>query len=59
MNVRAEVSRVILTLCVQGVWVYKHTGETLHSLLDRELSNIINTDPGFQECFMASPEHSD
>ena len=50
---------MILTLCVQGVWVYKHTGETLHSLLDRELSNIINTDPGFQECFMASPEDSD
>jgi len=35
-----------------GCWVYKHTGETLHSLLDREIGEIVGEDAGFQECFM-------
>lgn len=35
-----------------GSWVYKHTGETLHSLLDREISDIVGEDTDFQECFM-------
>lgn len=43
---------------VQGVWVYRHTGQTLHTLLDEELRHIIKTDPGFHTCFMASPEPS-
>ena len=35
-----------------GSWVYKHTGETLHNLLDREIGDILGEDAGFQECFM-------
>ena len=37
-------------------WVYKHTGETLHALLDRELPKFIQTDPKFRECFMGGDE---
>ncbi len=37
-------------------WVYKHTGETLHALLDRELPKFIQTDPKFRECFMGGEE---
>eukprot|EP00092_Neocalanus_flemingeri_P099651 GFUD01127157.1.p1 GENE.GFUD01127157.1~~GFUD01127157.1.p1 ORF type:complete len:168 (-),score=31.90 GFUD01127157.1:299-802(-) len=35
-----------------GCWVYKHTGETLHSLLDREMGELVGEDTDFQECFM-------
>ena len=38
-------------------WVYKHTGETLHALLDRELPKFIQTDPKFRECFMGGEEN--
>ena len=37
-------------------WVYKHTGETLHALLDRELPKFIQTDPKFRECFMGGED---
>ena len=38
---------------VGGSWVYSHTGESLHSLLDRELAEKLSgADPGFQLCFM-------
>ena len=37
-------------------WVYKHTGETLHALLDRELTLFIQTDPKFRECFMGGED---
>lgn len=37
-------------------WVYKHTGETMHALLDRELPKFIQTDPKFRECFMGGDE---
>jgi len=40
-------------------WVYKHTGETLHSLLDREITKFINNDdPKFKECFMGDSDNS-
>lgn len=35
-----------------GCWVYKHTGETLHSLLDREIGELVGEETGFEECFM-------
>ena len=39
------------------MWVYKHSGETLHSLLDREISKFINEeDPEFRNCYMGSEE---
>ena len=37
-------------------WVYKHTGETMHALLDREMPKFIQTDPKFRECFMGGDE---
>ena len=33
-------------------WIYKHTNESLHSLLDRELSEILNQDPELKKCFL-------
>lgn len=35
---------------VNGVWVYKHNGETLHHLLSRELSKVFKTDIDFSTC---------
>ena len=37
-------------------WVYRHTGETLHSLLDREIGQGLFNDAssGFEECFMGA-----
>ena len=62
---RYDISQVRSHCCllhnsgpVQGVWAYRHTGQTLHTLLDEELRHIIKTDPGFHTCFMASPEPS-
>jgi len=40
-----------------GCWVYKHTGETLHSLLDKEISEIVGEETGFEECFMGGREY--
>jgi len=40
----------------RSAWVYKHTGETLHSLLDREVSKFISEDPKFRECFMGTED---
>ena len=57
-QVRSHCSLLHNTGPVQGVWVYRHTGQTLHALLDEELRHIIKTDPGFHTCFMASPEPS-
>ena len=51
-------SRNIFTFVFQDTWVYKHTGETLHALLDRELPQFIQTDPKFRECFMGGEESS-
>lgn len=31
-----------------GFWIYKHTGETLHELLDNEFSKIAKTKTHFQ-----------
>ena len=57
-QVRSHCSLLHNSGPVQGVWVYRHTGQTLHALLDEELRHIIKTDPGFHTCFMASPEPS-
>lgn len=40
------------------VWVYKHTGETLHSVLDRELGELLGKEEvGFQkDCHMGGSE---
>ena len=57
-QVRSHCSLLHNSGPVQGVWVYRHTGQTLHTLLDEELRHIIKTDPGFHTCFMASPEPS-
>jgi len=35
-----------------GCWVYTHTGETLHSLLDKEIGELVGEETDFQECFM-------
>lgn len=37
-----------------GYWVYKRTGETLHELLDRELSDITKTKTNFQSLAFGS-----
>ena len=43
----------LMMILFQDKWIYRHTGETLHSLLDREISKFINEDdPRFSECFM-------
>jgi len=40
-----------------GRWLYNHTGETLHQLLDREFEDIIKSDPGFvRDCYMGGGE---
>ena len=57
-QVRSHCSLLHNSGPVQGVWVYRHTGQTLHTLLDEELRHIIKTDPGFHTCFMASAEPS-
>ncbi len=35
-------------------WVYRHTNESLHSLLNREIGkNILKlSDPGFETCYL-------
>ena len=33
-------------------WIYKHTGETLHSLLSREIGELVGSKICFEECFM-------
>lgn len=32
-----------------GYWVYKHTGVTLHELLDKEFSDILNQPTTFHD----------
>lgn len=36
---------------VGGRWVYSHTKETLHELLEKELSEVAGRPLGFQECY--------
>lgn len=31
-----------------GYWIYKHTGETLHELLDKEMTEIVKNKTNFQ-----------
>ncbi|KAG7157591.1 Frataxin-like, partial [Homarus americanus] len=35
---------------VDGVWVYKHSGVTLHHLLSQELSSVFKTDIDASSC---------
>lgn len=37
-----------------GYWFYKHTGDTLHELLDKELSEITHTKTKFQSLAFGS-----
>ena len=32
-------------------WVYSHTKETLHTLLERELSEVAGVPLGFEDCY--------
>jgi len=41
----------------EGCWVYKHTGETLHSLLEKEIGAMLGKEAGFEECFMGGSEY--
>ena len=40
------------------VWVYKHTGETMHRVLDRELGELLGREElGFErDCLMGSSD---
>ncbi|XP_031625333.1 frataxin homolog, mitochondrial [Contarinia nasturtii] len=38
----------------KGYWVYKHTGETLHELLDKELTDVTKTKTQFQSLSFGS-----
>jgi len=35
-------------------WIYKHTGETLHSLLSREIGKIVGSPISFENCYMGA-----
>lgn len=37
-----------------GFWIYKHTGETLHEILDREFSEITEQQTQFQSLAFGS-----
>lgn len=37
-----------------GYWIYKHTGETLHELLDKEFTEITQTKTKFQSLAFGS-----
>ena len=52
------VNQTLTLIVFQKNWVYKHTGETLHGLLDRELQKFLQADPKFSECFMGESDHS-
>ncbi|XP_063885207.1 frataxin, mitochondrial-like [Scylla paramamosain] len=39
-----------------GVWVYRHSGETLHSLLSTELSKVFSSNVDFLTCAFGSSE---
>ena len=39
-----------------GVWVYRHSGETLHGLLTAELSRVFSSKVDFLACAFGSPE---
>ena len=39
----------IITLILR--WVYSHTKETLHELLEKELSEVAGRRLGFQDCY--------
>lgn len=41
---------------LSGVWVYRHTGETLHSLLNEELSKVFPGDVDFLDCAFGRAE---
>ena len=57
LNIAKKKHKLLFVL--QKNWVYKHTEETLHALLDREVQKFIQTDPKFRECFMGEEsEHS-
>lgn len=41
---------------ISGVWVYRHTGETLHGLLNTELQQVFSPDVNFFSCAFGGSE---
>lgn len=37
-----------------GYWYYKHTGQTLHELLDQEISKVVRSKTDFQNLTFGS-----
>ena len=37
--------------CLNFRWVYSHTNETLHELLEKELSEVAGKPLGFKDCY--------
>lgn len=37
-----------------GYWFYKHTGETIHEILDREISDVMGKETDFQSLAFGS-----
>ena len=47
-------SKIILAMTIITPnlrWVYSHTKETLHELLEKELSEVAGRPLGFQDCY--------
>ena len=41
----------IILVCLNFRWVYSHTNETLHELLEKELSEVAGKPLGFKDCY--------
>lgn len=44
---------------INGVWVYRHTGVTLHDLLTEELSPVFQMETDFSKCAYGRIESDD
>ena len=41
---------------IEASWIYKHSQESLHCLLDKELEKVLGKDPELQKCFLGGSQ---
>lgn len=41
---------------INGRWIYKHDGKTLHELLNNEIATIIRNQTNFDKCSFSGKE---
>jgi hypothetical protein len=43
---------IIWSIAILYRWIYSHTGESLHELLERELGVMVGAPAGFRDCYL-------